>query len=174
MKSWILACLILKRFIPRDLVRLVLIYMYPHKFHTWWLRNERCNMMRDYIKKNNDLFVELVEKTERLREFLHQYQHESGSYYTDTYDCSYYMNGNGVCKCGECGGTMFSIWCEITYRKFSNWYIEEHMDRYDDNGIKLSSLQISNLYYEEFTNYNEQMEKRRIILTKRAIPKIAF
>jgi hypothetical protein len=176
MKSWVLACLFLKNYISRDMIRLLLIHLHPFKFQTWWLRNERCNMMREYSKMSNNLFIELVENTTGAKSnigcipsFLDQYRHESGSYYTDTYDCSFYLEkDNKICDCGECGGTSYAIWCE--YKKYEKiWNFELHMDNY---GKHLSPMKISNLYFQEFSHYHERIKKKRIALSKQLPIKI--
>lgn len=175
---YILISLILKKYFPRDIVRLILIHLYPFKFQTWWLRNERNNMLKEYkenfkkkekekeicIWKYKDIFEEILENTEKCNEFLDQYRHESGSYYKDVYDCSYYIGCDEDCNCG---GTMSAFWCDYQHWGV-NWHIEHHMD----NDGHLSALQISNNYFSEYREYQERKIERRSIRKK--IPKIKF
>ena len=168
MKGWTL----LRKIFPKDIVRMILQHIYPFKFETFWLRNERCNMLKEYSKKNINMFMEIIENTKSdtiscIPSFLHQYHHEAGEYYTDTYDCSYYtVKGDEICDCGECGGTMSAIWCE--YRTWGKkWDIDHHMDRYG----KMSSLEISNEYYQDFDQYQLKIHEKRMRLCER-LPKL--
>jgi len=151
-------------------VRLILSKVYAFEYETWWLKNERRNMIKEFIVIPNNLFEELLKNTGmnessvgHIPSFLDQYRHEIGPYYTDTYDCSYYCGkGNNICECGDCGGTIYTIWCEYKNWK-EQWYIDSHME---SDGRK-TALEISNLYFDDFTRYNESLERKRIILCKR-------
>ena len=164
--------LILRKTFSKDIVRLILRKIYPFEFETWWLRNERCNMMKEYLKNNTYIFLQLVENTRAdhvgcIPSFLNQYRHEAGSFYTDTYDCSFYTRGWGkACDCGECGGITDAIWCEYKFNGMQ-WQIDHTMDSVG----KLSALEISNMYITDFDMYEYEKEEKRVLLRSR-VPKL--
>ncbi len=164
--------MILRKIFSKDITSLILRKIFSFKFETFWLRNERCNMLKEYSKKNYYLFIRITEVTRAdhigcIQSFLHQYRHEAGRFYTDTYDCSFYLvKGNKVCDCGECGGVTDAIWCEYKFNDME-WQIDHQMDSVG----KITALEISNLYFADSIRYQQRMEEKRNLLRGR-VPKL--
>ncbi len=165
-----MSLLILRKIFSKDITTLILRKIFPFKFETLRLRDERCNMLREYVKKNYYLFSEIVKATradhsDSIHSFLDQYRHEAGHFYTDTYDCSFYsVKGNKVCNCGECGGVTDAIWCRYKFNGME-WQIDHEMDSIG----KITALEISNMYYIDFDQYQREMQENRNLLR---VPKL--
>ena len=156
--------MILRKIFSKDITRLILQKIFPFKFETWWLRNERCNMMKDYLEKNNSFLSEIIEVAKgtpfyNIPLFLDRYRHEIGVFYIDTYDCPNYIDQEGkVCTCGENGEIKSAVHCE-----YENWEGKWVIYRDFDSWGKMSALEISKDYYsEDSVLYPRILEEKRI------------
>lgn len=174
MTGWVLALLLLKRHLSRDVTRLILRHVYPFRFETHWLKNERRVMQNEFVMHDHQkaLMSQLMENTYSdtvgsIHGFLDQYRHEAGSLFIDMYDCPYYYGDYGdICRCGECGGPVTTSWCCYTVYR-GKWMLNfVCMD--DEN--KMSAVQISNQYYVQANTYADRIKRRREDLQERRWP----
>lgn len=85
MQRWVLVSLVLKRLpLSRDVRSLILRHLYPFRYETHWLRNERvemartCRLSSDSVETQS-LFIDLVDAMtrENVLWFLDTYQNQA-------------------------------------------------------------------------------------------------